>query len=100
MAFQIKEQHGIFKVIGNISSQNVNSLENYVSAHLHKTNHLILSNENVDQLDRSGAFMLERLYKVFVKKNRIISIIGNQNKKIANIMALTKTNYILSSDRI
>ncbi|WP_298502293.1 STAS domain-containing protein [uncultured Maribacter sp.] len=100
MAIEIKEKNGMFEVIGNISSQNMNSLKNYFETLIHSSEKIILNIENVKHIDKSGAFMLEKLYRNAAKTNKVISIIGRQNREIMNMMTTTKTHYILSNDRI
>ncbi len=100
MAFEIKENSGMFEVLGSISSQNMTSLKNYFESIIPTTESIILNIEKVSSIDKSGAFMLEKLYKTAVGENKIISIIGRQNKKIMNTMKNTKTHYILSNDRV
>jgi len=100
MAIEIKESSGMFEVLGNISYQNMESLKNYFESIIPSSENIILNIEKVSAIDKSGAFMLEKLYKNTVAKNKIISIIGRQNKKITSMMKSTKTHYILSNDRI
>ncbi|WP_299431924.1 STAS domain-containing protein [uncultured Maribacter sp.] len=100
MAIEIKENSGMFEILGNISSQNMTSLKNYFESIIPISESIILNIEKVGGIDKSGAYMLEKLYKGAVEKNKIISIIGRQNKKIASIMKNTKTHYILSNDRV
>ncbi len=100
MAIEIKEKSGMFEVLGSISSQNMTSLKNYVESVILSSDSIVLNIEKVNEIDRSGAFMLEKLYKNAVYKNKIISIIGRQNKKITEMMMNTKTHYILSNDRV
>ncbi|WP_291869898.1 STAS domain-containing protein [Maribacter sp.] len=100
MAIEIKEKSGMFEIVGNISSQNMASVKNYLESIMHSSDKITLNIEKVEAMDTSGAFMLERLYKNASLKNKVISIIGRQNKKIANMMQNTKTHYILSNDRV
>jgi len=73
MALEIKENKGIFEIFGNVASQNLGALKVYFGTILESTD---------------------------AKRGKIISLIGRQNDSILEIMDLTKTYYILSSDRI
>lgn len=100
MSFELKEQHGMFNVYGNISSKNMNNFESRMQQLIQKQEHIILSVERVKHIDKKAALMLEKLYKKAAIQNKVLTIMGRQNRDIAATMAKTKTNYIFSSDRI
>lgn len=100
MALEIKENRGLFEIIGKITSQNVNALRVYFKSVLETNDSIVISIEKVTVLDSSAAHFFEALYKEAAQNNRAISIIGRENEEVSKIMAATKTDYILSSDRI
>ena len=100
MPFELKEQHGMLNVYGKLSSKNMRYLESRMQQLLQTKEHIILSIERVEDMDPKAAFMLEKLYKAAALANKVLSIMGRQNHHIARTMENTKTNYILSSDRV
>ena len=99
MATEIKEVNGMLKIIGSVNASNCYHLKKYLEYSLLKGKGLLLSIENVMNIDASGAFMLENLYKRAGLENFKISIFGQENKHIHEIMNSTNTRYILSNDR-
>lgn len=100
MALQIKQTHDVLEVIGALTAENASIVKHHFDSFLKKVDHIILSLDGVTTIGPSGAYTIEQLYLDFVKSNRIIHIIGRENKRIAQTMKQTKTSYILSDDRI
>ena len=100
MALEIKENKGIFKVIGKVSSQNLGALKIYFESALENVDEMVVSLEGVTEMDSSSALFFERFYLQSVKQNKVVVLVGEENKEIANIMDITNTNYILSPDRV
>ncbi len=90
----------MLNVYGHISSKNMNKFESRVQQLLQKKEHIILSVERIEYIDRKAALMLEKLYRKAAVANKVLTIMGRQNQHIAETMAKTKTNYIFSSDRV
>lgn len=100
MALEIKRNNDIITVVGELSSENAVTLKQHFDSFLTEVDDIILNLDDVTYIESGGAFTMERLYLDFIKSNRIIQIIGRENKLLAKIMKLTKTSYILSDDRI
>lgn len=100
MAIEIKKENGTFKIFGSITAQNMRSLKNYFETVIHNDERIILNVERLNHIDKSGAYMLEGLYKSAAFANKVISIVGRQNKKIIDQMTSTNTSYIFCSDRV
>ena len=100
MALKIEQKHGILNVTGILTSANANRLKNHFNRFLKKADAVILNLEGITKIETTGAYTVEQLYLDFAKNNRIISIIGKENKAIVNVMKATKTSYIFSNDRI
>jgi len=93
MALQINENQGLFEISGNITSQNIGVLKVYFDSVFESHDIVVLSIEKV-------AEFFEKLYKEVATNKKVLSIVGKQNDHIAEIMSLTRTDYILSSDRV
>ena len=100
MAFQIKKHDGVLNVHGPLNSENTQNLKQHFNSFLNEVDGLILSLENVTTMEPCSALSLEQIYLDFVRSNRVIRIIGRENRDIAGVMKTTKTSYILSDDRI
>ncbi|HEA21424.1 hypothetical protein LCGC14_1224400 [marine sediment metagenome] len=100
MAFQIKKNDGILNVHGALNSENTQNLKQHFKTFLSEVDGIILSLENVTTMEPFSALSLEQIYLDFVRSNRVIRIIGRENRDIAGVMKTTKTSYILSDDRI
>ncbi|MEM8998925.1 MAG: STAS domain-containing protein [Bacteroidota bacterium] len=100
MALEIKENQGIFEILGKVSSQNLGALRVYFELVLEVNENIIISLERVIEMDTSVALFFEGLYKKAAMQNKAISIVGKQNEKIARLMNDTRTDYILSADRV
>ena len=100
MALEIKENSGFFEIIGRVTSQNVTALKVYFDSILEMNDHIVVSVEKVQEMDSSAAHFFEALYRESALQNKVVSIVGRQNRAISKIMEATKTDYIFSSDRI
>ena len=100
MALEIKENRGIFELIGKVTSQNMGAVRIYFENEAESTDQMVISLERVSYLDASAAKFFERFYRKMASGNKAISIIGKQNREVVDVMNLTKTDYILSSDRV
>lgn len=100
MATEIKEENGMIRVIGPINSTNTKDLRNHLEKILLFGKGLILNIDKVIQIDASGAYMLESLYKKARNENVSMSILGLADNSIVQVMTRTKTKYILSNDRL
>ncbi|MDT0620914.1 STAS domain-containing protein [Croceitalea vernalis] len=99
MALEIKENRGLFEILGRVTSQNTNALKIYFDTILESTEIIVISIENITEMDSSAALFFEQLYKDAGKNNKVVSIVGKQNNAISKVMEITNTDYILSSDR-
>ncbi len=100
MALEIKENRGVFQINGVVTSQNIGALKIYFDTVMESQNSMVISLEYLDDMDASAALFFEKLYRNGAAMNKVISIVGLENPNISEIMALTKTSYILSPDRI
>lgn len=100
MALEIKESKGILELLGRLTSQNLGAVQVYFEHLLETNEHLLISLENVEYMDASSALFFEELYKKSAERGIALTIIGRENKNIEQIMRKTKTDYILSMDRI
>jgi len=100
MALEIKENRGIFEIMGNVTSQNIGALKIYFETVMETHEEMVINLEGVTKMDASGALLFEKLYRQGAHLNKIVSIVGRQNDFIAKIMAHTNTDYILSPDRV
>lgn len=100
MSLEIRENRGIFEILGKVSIQHVSALNSYFDSILERHENVVVSLEKVTMLDSAAARFFEKLYQKSVKQNKVVSFIGRQNHSISEIMNTTKTNYILSSDRV
>lgn len=100
MALEIRENKGIFEVLGKVTSQNLGALKVYFESTLEVTDEMIISLEKVTEMDASAALFFEQLYKNIAANHKVLVLVGRQNHEISEIMNMTRTHYILSSDRV
>ncbi len=98
MALKITNNQGIFEINGKLIFENVKSLQNYFECLIEQSDSLIISIEKVKKIDVSGVNTLALLYRKAMKKNKILSIIGKENKNIQQVFNHTKMNFILRND--
>jgi len=100
MALEIREDKGVFEILGNVSSQNLGALQVYFDSIVEKDHGIVVNLEKVNTLDAASALFFEKLYADGASKNKMISIVGRQNVNIQEVMNETHTKYILSTDGI
>jgi len=100
MALEINQNDSFIQVSGELSSENATTLKKHFESFLKEFDEIILSLDDVTYIESGGAYTMEQLYLDFIKSNRIIQIIGRDNKNIAMTMKDTKTSYILCHDRL
>ncbi len=96
MAFQIKDNNGIYELNGNIVFENIYSLKNYLEQLLAISDKVILSVDNVQKIDHQAVSILTEIHRNAMELNKIFWIIGKGNK-IAK-KAFGKNSYILRND--
>ncbi len=99
MAIQIKEEYGMLKILGVLNSETARLTIHHVKQLLVKSERVMLSLEGVLSMDKMAAKAMEKLYHDTAQSNKVLSIFGNQNGNIADMLRETNTHYILSSDR-
>ncbi len=97
---EIKENKGIFQIHGKVTSQNLEALKIYFDTVLASQNIIVVNLEYLKGMDASAALFFEKLYRDAATRNKTMTIVGRENQNISEIMALTKTNYILSPDSV
>ncbi|MGJ8659691.1 STAS domain-containing protein [Cellulophaga fucicola] len=100
MALQINHNNEFLEVKGNLNTQNMKTLNNHIDFYLKRNQKLILSLERVNEIVFSSAKQLEQLYIKVAKNNKVLTIVGQENKQIAPVMILSNTSYIFSNDRV
>ena len=100
MALQINHNSEFLEVKGNLNTQNMKTLNNHIDFYLKRNEKLILSLERVNEIVFSSAKQLEQLYIKVAKNNKVLTIVGQENKQIAPVMILSNTSYIFSNDRV
>lgn len=99
MAIQIKEEYGMLKILGVLNSETARVTTHHVKQLLVKSERVMLSLEGVLSMDKMAAKAMEKLYHDSARNNKVLSIFGNQNGNISDVLRETNTRYILSSDR-
>lgn len=100
MSLEIRENRGIFEIFGKVTTQHVSALNSYFDHILEQHESVVVSLEKVTVLDSAAAHFFEKLYQKSARQNKVVSLIGRQNVSVTEILTATKTNYILSPDRI
>ncbi|MCL6267153.1 STAS domain-containing protein [Flagellimonas myxillae] len=100
MSLEIRENRGILEILGKVSTQHLGALNSYFNAVLEREESIVVSLERVTELDSSAAQFFEKLYRSSARQNKVVSLIGRQNRALMEILNTTNSDYILSSDRI
>lgn len=100
MALEIRENKGIYEILGNVNTQNLGALGIYFENVLETSENIVINLENVRSMDSGAALFFESIYKKGAARNKVVSIVGRQNRDIFEILHATNTDYILSADRI
>nr|WP_262886029.1 STAS domain-containing protein [Muriicola jejuensis] len=96
----IKEKNNMIEVWGHLNAQNMNSLSSYLEQTKRRSEFLVLSLDHVKSIDPASAKALESAYYNTAASQGVLTIIGQQNDAVHQVMRNTKTSYILSHDRI
>ena len=100
MALQIRQNESMVEIVGKLAGSTLTYLNNFLEALHNDSDFLTLSLEKVTSLDLVSAKDLERLYLRAARENKVLTIIGLQNPCILPLMRQSKTDYILSHDRV
>ncbi|WP_350294085.1 hypothetical protein [uncultured Croceitalea sp.] len=99
MALEIKEEHGILKIIGTLNTKTSLLATNHMRKLLDIKDKMLVSLEEVKFADDSAIFNFETLYLEAINLNKILVLFGLENKSIKDTLKRTNTNYIFSPDR-
>ena len=97
MALKIKENAGVLEINGTLNAQNANSLKNYFEALIEQSNFIIISLNNVIDMDKSGFDIIINLHKKALAKNKVFYMLSEENQKVTNLFHLEKMNYLLQN---
>ncbi|MBT8290641.1 MAG: hypothetical protein KJO93_07370 [Muriicola sp.] len=100
MALKIKENNEMIEVWGHLNAQNMNSLSRHLELSRRRKEFLILSLDHIDSIDPTSTKILEQEYCNTAASNKVLTIIGQHNDSVMQMMERTRTTYILSNDRI
>jgi anti-anti-sigma factor len=98
MALQITNNAGIFEINGSLNSQNTTSLKNYFEALINELNFIVISLDNIIDLDKTGFQVIIALYKKALSKNKAFYIVGHQNQKVVELFKKEKLSFLLNSN--
>lgn len=94
----IKNNSGVFEIIGSIVTENASSIKEHFETLLENSEEIIINIDQVKSIDFTGVNVLATLYKKAIKSNKALYIIGEGNKNIEKAFNTTKMNFILSRD--
>ncbi|QBA63823.1 hypothetical protein [Muriicola soli] len=100
MALLIKENNEMIEVWGHLNAQNMNSLSSHLDLSRRRKDFLLLSLDNIKSIEPTCTKILEQEYCTTAALNKVLTIIGQENVSVKQVMQQTKTTYILSNDRI
>ena len=100
MALEIKEYKGVFQIYGSVTSQNIGALRVYFDTVLESQNTVVINLGYLKDMDAAAALFFEKLYRNAAGANKVVTVVGMENRNISEVMSLTKTNYILSPDNV
>lgn len=98
MALQITKNAGILEINGSLNSQNTVSLQNYFEALINQSSFIMLSLNNIVDMDKMAFQTIITLYKKALSKNKVFYIIGKENQKVVDLFEKEKLNYLLKSN--
>lgn len=98
MALQITNNAGILEINGSLNSQNTVSLQNYFEALINQSSFIMLSLNNIIDMDKTAFYIIISLYKKALSKNKVFYIIGKENQKVVDLFETEKLNYLLKSN--
>ena len=82
MALQILENNGSFYILGNISFENVFSMEQHIESILEKRKYVTIDITQVTRIDIQGVLTLTKIYQNALLAKKIFTIIGVGSKDL------------------
>lgn len=98
MALQITNNAGILELNGSLNAQNTSSLQNHFEALINHSSFIMLSLNNIIDIDKTAFEVIVSLYKKALSKNKVFYIIGKENQKVVDLFKTEKLNYLLKSN--
>lgn len=95
MALKITNNAGILELYGSLNEKNIVSFRNHFELLINNSSFIILSLNNLIELDKTAFQAIIGLYKKALSKNKVFYIIGNENQKVVDIFEAEKCNYLL-----
>lgn len=98
MALQITNNAGILELNGSLNAQNTSSFQNHFEALINQSSFIMLSLNNIIDMDKTAFQAIIALYKKALSKNKVFYIIGKENQKVVDLFKSEKLNYLLKSN--
>ncbi|MBN8566093.1 MAG: STAS domain-containing protein [Flavobacteriales bacterium] len=95
MALQITEYAGIFEITGKLNTQNANALKNHFETLIQTENHIIISLNQVSEIDPSSFGIIVNLYKKALEKNKVFYILPEENQNVIDLFKSKNMDYML-----
>ncbi|MVO08921.1 hypothetical protein GOQ30_07055 [Flavobacterium sp. TP390] len=97
MALQIIQNAGVLEIKGDLTAQNTNSLKNYFDALFVRSSFIMISLNEVNDMDKACFNLLMDFYQKAVEKNKVFYIINECNLKVAHWFQSEKKDFLLQS---
>jgi len=94
MAIEIREQKGIFEIVGKFRTHNLGALQIYFDLMMDKYDDFVIRLDQVEELDASAALYLEELHERARSRNKRLTLVSQENPAVERILQLTGTLYL------
>lgn len=90
MALTIKENHGVYSVVGSLNATTATNFQMYFENILNTSDTLTIDIENIEEIDYNGVNAIKILYVNAKTTDKHLLIIGNVSEHIYNSLQTIK----------
>lgn len=97
MALQITNSEGIYEFKGNLNSENVLSICNYLETLFIQSKFITISLNRLVDIDSFAVVTITRLHKKAMKNNKLFTVLGLENPIVNKEFQKTNSIAVLKS---
>lgn len=98
MELQITNKLGTYEIAGSLTSENSTLVRDHFNHLLDHYEEVIMSLKKVKKIDKKGIAVLKDIYAKAIKRNKILFVLGKENKNITPVFNQNKVTHIFRND--
>jgi anti-anti-sigma regulatory factor len=98
MSLEIINNKGVFEVCGEFTYENNRKVKEYFNDLLDNYYEVVMCLNKINKIDESAIDVLKFIYRKATKRNKVLFVLGRENKIIKKTFKVFNISYIFRND--